>query len=182
MPNKKIVLGFTGLIASGKDTASDYFAEKYKAEQVKFSASMKDIMNRVYIEPVRKNYQILSKILRESFGQDLFSKVVANDVKNSQADLVIVDGIRRIPDIDYLKNIEGFKLIAIQVDAKTRFDRLKQRSEKPGDKTKTWEEFQKEDKAETEITIPEIMAQADVVIDNNGTLEDLYKKLDELVD
>ncbi|MBT4849698.1 AAA family ATPase [Candidatus Parcubacteria bacterium] len=181
MKNKKLVLGFTGLISCGKDTASDYFAEKHNTKQVKFSASMKDIMDRVYIEPVRKNYQIISRVLREAFGQDLFSKVVAKDVKNADVDLVIVDGIRRIPDIDYLKEIEGFKLIAVEVDAKTRYERLNKRNEKPGDTTKTWEEFQKDDMAETEITIPEIMAQADVTIDNNGTLEEFYKKLDELV-
>lgn len=177
----KVILGFTGLISCGKDTASNYLAEKYGGEQVKFSASMKDIMDRVYIDPVRKNYQILSRIMRESFGQDLFSKVVAKDVLNSKKDLVIVDGVRRIPDIEHLKNIEGFKLIAIEADAKTRFERLKNRNEKPGDQEKTWEDFQKEDVAETEITIPELMKQADVTVDNNGTLEEFYKQLDELV-
>lgn len=177
----KTILGFTGLIACGKDTASNYFAKKYNAEQVKFSASMKDIMERVYISPIRKNYQLISRVLRETFGQDLFSKVVANDVKNSKADLVIVDGVRRIPDIEHLKNIKGFKLVAVEVDAKTRFERIKQRNEKPGDQTKTWEEFQKEDVAETEITIPELMKQADATIDNNGTLEEFYKQLDKLV-
>jgi dephospho-CoA kinase len=181
MKDKKIILGFTGLIACGKDTASDYFAEKYDAKQVKFSASMKDIMDRVYISPVRKNYQIISRVLRESFGQDLFSKVVAKDVKNLEADLIIVDGVRRIQDIDFLKDIDGFKLISVEVDSKTRFERIKNRNEKPGDTTKTWEEFQKEDVAETEITIPDLMKRADVTIDNNGNLEDFYKQLDKLI-
>ena len=181
MAKKKIILGFTGLIACGKDTASDYFAEKYGAKQIKFSSSMKDIMDRVYISPVRKNYQVLSKILRESFGQDLFSKVVSKDVKSLDASLIIVDGVRRIPDIDFLKDIEGFKLIAVEVAAKTRFERIKKRNEKPGDTTKTWEDFQKEDVAETEITIPDLMKQADITIDNNGTLEEFYKELDKLI-
>lgn len=177
----KTILGFTGMIASGKDTAVSYLLGKHRGTQVKFSASLTDVLNRMYIPRERENYQVLSTILRENFGQDLLSKIVANDVKNASTDLVVIDGIRRPKDIEYLKDIEGFKMIAIEVDPKVRYERLKKRAEKAGDADKSWDDFQKEDVAESEITIPDLMKQADVTIDNNSSLEDFYKQLDNLV-
>ncbi len=178
---EKRIFGFIGMIASGKDTTADYLVKNYQAQQIKFSSSLTDVLKRLYIPTARENYQVLSKSLRENFGQDLFSKIVASDVNSATANIVVVDGVRRPMDIENLKNIPGFKLVAIDVDAQTRFERIKNRKEKQDDATKTWEEFQAEDKAESEIAIPDLMQQADIKIDNNGSVEDLYKQLDELI-
>jgi len=80
-----------------------------------------------------------------------------------------------------LKQIEGFQLIGVEVDSKIRFERLQKRGENADDTSKTWEQFQADHKLETEVYIPELLKQADVTIDNNGNLEDLYKQLDKLV-
>jgi dephospho-CoA kinase len=176
----KKILGFTGMIGCGKDTAADYLLKKNGGDKIKFSASLTDVLKRIYLPTERANYQILSRILRESFGQDLLSKIVAGDAKNSKKDLVVIDGIRRPMDIEHLKNLAGFKLVAIEVGQSTRYERVKKRGDKVGESEKTWEDFQKEDLAETEVTIPEIMAQADVTIDNNGSLAKFYKELDKL--
>lgn len=178
----KKILGFTGMIGCGKDTAADYLLEKKSGAKIKFSASLTDVLKRIYLPTERKNYQVLSRVLRESFGQDLLSKIVASDAKESPEELVVIDGIRRPMDIEHLKNIEGFKLIAIEVEQSIRYERVKKRGDKVGESEKTWEDFQKEDLAETEITIPEIMKQADITLDNNGSLEDFYKELDKLVE
>ncbi len=177
----KLIFGFTGMIACGKDTAADYLLEKKGGEKIKFSASLTDVLKRMYLPTERKNYQVLSRVLRESFGQDLLSKIVASDANGSSTELVVIDGIRRPMDIEHLKNIEGFKLIAIEAKQDVRYERAKKRGDKVGESEKTWEDFQKEDLAETEITIPEIMEQADISIDNNGSREDLYKELDKLI-
>lgn len=177
----KLILGFTGMIGCGKDTAADYLLNKHGGDKIKFSASLTDVLKRMYLPTERKNYQVLSRVLRESFGQDLLSKIVASDAKESDKELVVIDGIRRPMDIEHLKDVEGFKLIAIEVKQDIRYERVKQRGDKVGESDKTWEDFQKEDLAETEITIPEIMSQASVTIDNNASLEDFYKELDKLI-
>ena len=191
MPNKKI-LAFTGLIASGKGTAAKYFIEKHKAVSFRFSTSMRDVLDRLYLEQSRKNMAEISLVLREAFGQNLFSKVIANDAAKSESELVVIDGVRRSYDLEALKKIEGFQLIGVEVDSKIRsafsprffirFERLKKRGENADDISKTWEQFQADHKLETEVYIPELLKQADVTIDNNGSLEDLYKQLDKLVE
>jgi dephospho-CoA kinase len=177
----KIILGFTGLMACGKGTAAKYLASKYNADTFRFSTMLRDVLDRLYLPQSRKNFQIISPLLRETFGQDLMAKVMAKDVESADSRVIAIDGMRRPADIEYLKKLPGFKMVAIDVDAKVRYERLKARGENPGDKEKTWEQFQKEHEAETEIYIPELMKQSDVTINNNGTLEDFYKQLDELI-
>ena len=177
----KIILGFTGLMACGKGTAARYLDEKYNADTFRFSTMLRDVLDRLYLPQSRENFQIISPLLRETFGQDLMAKVIARDVESADSRIIAIDGMRRPADIEYLKKLPGFRMVAIDVDAKVRYERLRARAENPGDAEKTWEQFQKEHEAETEIYIPELMKQADVTIDNNGTLEDLYKQIDKLI-
>lgn len=177
----KIILGFTGLIACGKGTATQYLKEKYHAETFRFSTMLRDVLTRLYLEQTRENMSGISTGLRSIFGQDLMAKVVARDVENSQAELIVVDGIRRMEDIKYLRALPNFKLVSIEADMKTRYERLLTRGENFDDRNKTWEEFQADHNLETELTILDTMKVADHIVNNDGILEDLQKQLDKLV-
>lgn len=177
----KIILGFIGPIASGKGTACQYMAEKYQAESFRFSSILRDIVDRLYLPQSRENMQKISQVLRENFSQDILSKAIAEDAQKATGKLVVIDGIRREFDIKHLRQMPGFKLVGLKVDARRRYKRLVQREENTDDKNKTWEEFQKDQEAEAEKQIPEMIKKADVVIDNNGTLEEFYQNLDKLV-
>src|SRR3989344_2132033 len=98
---KKIIVGFAGEIASGKGTATKYVVEKYHAVSDRFSTMLRDIADRVYLEQSRNNLQKISTMLRQTFGDDFLAKVISNDVQKNQSDIVVVDGIRRLPDIKY---------------------------------------------------------------------------------
>ncbi len=75
----------------------------------------------------------------------------------------------------------GFKIIYIDTDIKTRYDRLIQRNEKPDDRTKTYEQFLADEQRPTELSIDEVAREANYVITNNGTLEELYTQIDTIV-
>ncbi len=177
----KIILGFTGLIACGKGTATQYLKEKYQAETFRFSTMLRDVCSRLYMEHSRENLSGISTVLREFFGQDLMAKVMAKDVENSQAELIVVDGIRRMEDVKYLRVLPNFKLVSIESEMKIRYQRLLKRDENSDDQNKTWEQFQADHQLETELTILDTMKAADIVINNDGSLEDLQKQLDKLV-
>jgi len=177
----KIILGFTGLISCGKGTATKYFVEKYNAKSFRFSTMLRDVLDRLHLEHSRRNMSEISKVLRGSFGQDMMAKVMAKDVEKIDSGLVVVDGIRRMEDIKYLRVLPNFKLIAIDVDMKVRYQRLIERGENSDDKNKTWEQFEADHKLETEVTILETMKAADIHIDNNSDLDSLYKQLDQLI-
>jgi dephospho-CoA kinase len=178
---KKLIIGFVGEIASGKGTACDYFIEKYGAGYYKFSTIMRDILDRLYLPQARENMQNLSTVLRQNFGEDLFAKVITKDVENDTNEIVCVDGIRRVADIKYLKTLPNFHLIHIYADEMKRYNRIIERSENPDDKNKTFEQFKLDQTKETEITIPQVVAEAETKINNDGTKEELYQQLETLL-
>lgn len=177
----KIIIGFTGPIASGKDASQKYLSEKYGAISFRFSTIMRDILQRLSLEINRLNLSRLSSILRENFSEDLFAKVIANDVNNSPAKLIIVDGIRRQADIKYLRDIPNFYLVGINADPEIRYKRLIKRKENIGDENKTYKQFIADHQLETELSIPVIMAQANYQINNDLSLENLYQQLDKII-
>ena len=177
----KIILGLVGEIASGKGTAARYLGEKYNARTYRFSTPLRDVLKRLYLEESRDNLQEVSRILREKFGQELLAKIITEDVKRDDGEIIVIDGIRREQDIKYLRELPEFKLINIKVDIKTRYERVIERSENTDDKTKTFEEFLKEAQAESEMEIPKVVATSDIVIDNSSDVENLIKQIDAIL-
>ena len=180
----KRIIAFTGQCASGKGTAAAYFVKNHAAVVFKFSTMLRDIMDRLYLPHSRENLQDISTMLRGRFGQDLMAKVIAHDAERSTSDLIIVDGARRPEDIEYLRRLTGFTLVAVSAKPEIRYKRMTLRGENPDDATKTWEDFMKEEHAETELLIPRLMGEADFTVDNNGDqkalitqLEEIYKKI-----
>lgn len=176
---KKIIV-FTGLMASGKGTACSFYIDKYGARMFRYSTMLRDILDRLYLPHDRENIQDLSTMLRARFGQDLMAKVIAHDVERSDASFIVVDGARRLEDIEYLRKVGGFHLVALVASPETRFQRITSRDENSDDHRKTWEQFLKEEQAESEAMVPQLMARADVQIDNNGDRGSLEKKLEEI--
>ncbi len=178
---KKIIIGLVGEIASGKGTVANYLINEHKAESFRFSTPLRDVLNRMHIEINRKNMQTLSTTLRKEFGQDLLAKIIAKDVETSKSNIVVVDGIRRMQDIKYLRTLPEFKLVHISADLEIRFNRILERGENTDDTTKTFDQFKKDHKAETELEIPLVSAKSDIKIDNNSSVENLNLKINSLL-
>jgi len=177
----KIILASVGEIASGKGVFVNYIKEKFNANFYRFSTSLRDVLDRIGEEQSRENMQNLSTILREGFGQDLLAKIIVKDVQEDPQEVILVDGVRRVADIKYLKELEGFYLINVKADEKIRYERIKSREENPGDEEKTWEEFQKDAQAEPEVSIREVAKQANFTIKNNGSLEEYYQQIEKII-
>jgi dephospho-CoA kinase len=119
--------------------------------------------------------------LREGFGEAALADVIANDAKNATADLVVIDGVRREQDISLLRELPNFKFVYIEATPENRYARLSKRGENADDNTKTWEQFLADHELETEKTIPPLKNLANVVIGNDGSMEELNSQLDRLV-
>ena len=178
---KKIILGFVGDLAAGKGTVAQYLSKKYNTNTYRFSTMLRDILNRIYVPETRENLQKISTLLRENFSQDVMSNVIAKDVENDPNDIVVVEGIRRPTDITYLQELNGFHLIYITAEAKTRWERLVLRKENPGDESKTFEEFLADEQAEADRLIKSLGQQAEITIDNNASIDELYKQVENII-
>jgi len=174
-------LGIASEIGAGKTTVGEYIKKKHNGKAFKFSEPLRDILKRLNLEETRANVQNLSTALRETFGQQLLSSVLLLDIKKSDSQVIIIDGIRRLEDIEFFKNLPEFLLIYIEAPERMRFGRIVGRGENFGDSTKTFEQFQKDNQAETELMIHKLKDVAKEVIDNSGTPEDLYARIDAVI-
>lgn len=178
----KITLGIVSQIAGGKTIVTEYLEQKYNARTFRFSDMLRDVLKRMRLAENRANMQTLSTVLRQNFGQDIMSRVIAADVLAADDDLIVTEGIRRPSDALELKKLPDFYIIAIQSDMRTRFERLASRHDNPDDQTTTWADFQAQAKEEAELRIEAIAREANFVIENNGTLAELHSQVDEVMD
>lgn len=179
---KKIVIGIAGEMASGKDTIAEYIVKKHGGLMLGFSMPLRAVLKELEQEESRTNMQELSTWAREKFGQDLLAKIIAKRVKTSPSEVIAIQGVRRLPDIKYLKEVPEFKLIYVEADVEKRLERIRARKQNPDDASKTMEQFQKELGQESEQQIKGLREHADHMIDNNGTKDELYSRVDGIVD
>lgn len=174
----KTILGLTGEKAGGKGTIAAYCREKYGASSYRFSDVLFEILRLLDVEPSRQNLVALSVSVRRDFGETILARALSKKVANDDHELIVVDGIRRLGDIETLRTLPGFCLVYVTADVQKRYERSRARGEKTGDATQTLEQFIAEESAETEASIRDTAALATTTITNNGTFEDLYKQVD----
>lgn len=177
----KIILGLAGEIASGKGAVAKYLAEKYGSNFYRFSGILRDVAKRAHLEENRGNLQKISTMFREYFGSDILAKTIYLDVENDDHEMITIDGVRRFEDVEFLKKLPGFKLVYIEAGLKKRYERLIQRRENADDATKTFPEFKRDLEREAESQIKALKEKADVVIENDGTREELYAQVDKII-
>ncbi|MFC1645265.1 AAA family ATPase [Patescibacteria group bacterium] len=178
---EKIILGITGEIAGGKGTVTSYLEKKNGADAFKFSSALRDVAKRMHLEINRENLQKISTIFRDNFDDNILSRVIYEDVKNSNSELIVIDGVRRMADIEYLKQLPGFRLIYVDTEINSRYERITQRGENADDNSKTFEEFEDDHKREAELQIKGLKEDADFVVNNNGTFDDLYNQVEDIL-
>lgn len=177
----KVIIGIAGEIACGKDTVGKYLAEKHGAHALRFSQPLRDMLDRMSLEQNRENMARLSLHLRKGFGEDIFSKVLLSEAKKSENQLVVIDGVRRPFDIVHMETEENFFFIYVEASPETRYSRLIQRRQNTDDATKTLAQFEKDALLETETQIRDLKERADFVVNNDGSLEELQKQVDDII-
>jgi len=180
--NKKIlIIGLIGAGGSGKDTVASYLKKKYKAEEFRFSFILVEALKLLCIEVSRKNLVWLMNTLKEKFGGDVLTKAMRRAIEDlSKSQVVVINGLRLPPDYDWVRSFEKNTIIFLKAPARVRWQRVCKREEKEDDNV-PFEEFQKLNKLSTEKHIQSMGKKADFTIINDGNLEDLYSKTDEII-
>ncbi len=178
----KLILGLTGEKASGKGTVAAYLKERHGASTYRFSDALTAALNIFGLEVSRPNQIKLFEILSAAFGSDVLARAIRRMAERDDNEIVVVDGIRRMPDIQYLQELPGFHLIYLTADQALRYERSVARNEKTDESALTFAQFAHEEAtASTEVTIPGVAARAEIKIENNGTKDELFQKIEEVL-
>jgi dephospho-CoA kinase len=177
----KIIFGVTGEMASGKGLVAKHISEKYGAKTFKYSALLRELFDTAEIDKSRKNLTVLGTKVRQMFGRYAMTDVLIWRVLETDAKIVVVEGIRNKDEVEAWKKLKNFVLVAVEADSRIRYDRLVVRNENVGDAQKSFEEFMDDSHRGMETEIVEIMAGADEKITNNSSLEEFLAQVDSLV-
>ena len=179
------VIGLTGTMGSGKEVVKDFFKKKFNCYYVTLSDVIRAEMEKKKGTLNRQTLQDMGNEMRKKYGPHILAKLAVEYLgRDKQA--IIVDGIRNVAEVDYLKGKfkDDFKLIAVDAPQEIRFQRIIDRGK---DDPKVWEEFVKaderdqgKDELESGLHVKDCVERADFLIINDGGLEDLEKKVDEV--
>ncbi|USS40007.1 AAA family ATPase [Thermococcus aggregans] len=185
-----MIVGIVGKIAAGKTTVAKFFEEKGFC-RVSCSEPLVDLLTHNISEyswvpeipeksePTRDKLIEYGKRLKEAFGEDILIRLALDKKRNCKD--VVIDGVRSKGEIEAIKKRGG---VIIYVDARPeiRYERLKRRNASKDKVIKSFEDFLKVDEAEEELYhTSKLKDLADFLIVNEGTLEELKEKVEELI-
>jgi dephospho-CoA kinase len=109
--------------------------------------------------------------LRKEEGNNVVAKRCLAKIKNEP--LSIIEGVRSMDELTYFKKNDKVCLIAVHASPVTRFERLLKRG-RPDD-PKDINTFKERDLRELNVGLGSVIALADKVFVNEGTVEDLQR-------
>jgi len=180
---RKIVIGVVGENGAGKSTFSKILSDSFIMAPSSFISSIKssdvlaEVLNILRQPVTRENLQKLPIALAQYFGDGFLSSAVEERMLNSDAKIVIFDGVRWPSDVRMLRTFPHNFLVYIASDLEIRYERLKNRKEKLEEKDLSLEEFKKQELSSTEVLIRQVGAAANYKIRNNGAFEEFRKKV-----
>jgi len=178
-----MIIGLTGMYCSGKDSVSEYLANKYGFIHSSLSDRIREELERRGVEITRDNLIKVANELREKFGHAILAERTLNALKGKEGDYAI-NSIRHPAEVKELKKNGQFFLVEVRAPLKMRFERIKERNREQDPKTLA--ELKEKEQLESQQSGPgqqltNVIKMADCVVTNDGSLNELYKKLDKLV-
>jgi len=146
------IIGVIGQNGTGKDEVLKYLRVKYSVPFLSTGDMVRDIAAKEGKEPTRENLQEISERFFREFGRGCFVKLAAEKIKQNGWAVGGISGIRSADDVKVLKGALGGDFILVNVyvsNPQIRFERMQARHE--GRDPQTYEQFQRNDKAEEEI-------------------------------
>jgi len=179
-----LILGLTGTFASGKGDAGKYL-EKKGFTYYSCSDELRKELKKTGKEETRENLLGKGDELRSKFGRGILGKRIYEQILNDNKKLVVVDSLRNLEEVNELKKNKDFKLIFIDAPVEERYKRTVLR--KRDSDNVSFEEFKEKEQKEikgsnTLVKTEDCFKNADFKIYNDGSIEELHKKIDEILE
>jgi dephospho-CoA kinase len=150
---------------AGKSTIAEALKSK-GFDKITMGDAVRAEATRRKIEPTGENLGKLMLEIREKNGSGAVAELIKDQIVNSKSDVILIDGVRSIPEVEVLKKFGTVKILAIHASGDTRFGFLtiRKRSDDPENRG----EFVKRDSREIGVGMSESIALADETISNNN--------------
>ncbi len=174
MSSIKLIL-LTGMPGSGKDTLSDELRRRgYKV------IVMSEVLKERYSKEALPGERLMDFAfrMRKEHGRGVVAKMTLEKIRPEDR-VVIINGVRNWEEVETFREFGRAVLIAIHSPPELRYRRLMERRRTEDMK---YDDLRKRDFEELEMGIGAVIALADYVIVNDGTLEEFIRRGVELVE
>ncbi len=165
----KLIVCLTGMPGAGKSTIADGLKSK-GYDIVNMGNAVREEAKKRNLESSRSNLGKLVLELRKKNGPGAIAELVKPNIESSNANIILVDGVRSNDEIQVLKKFGIVKLLAIHASTYTRFNFLQKR--RRSDDPQTKEHFEERDNRELGFGISNSIALSDYAISNIGLTKD----------
>ncbi len=175
------ILAFVGMPASGKSEASSVLRRK-GITVINMGDVIREEVVRRGLEPTDANTGGVGTDLREKEGTDAVAIRCIPKIKDANEDFIGIDGVRSVAEVERFKEAFGddFTLVSVDSPIELRFARVLAR--KRSDDMQDISALKIRDERELGWGMGEAMEIADIVVDNEGTLEEFREKIIGLLD
>jgi dephospho-CoA kinase len=190
MEAEKMIIGVVGKIAAGKTTVAKFFEEKGFC-RVSCSDPLIDLLTHNVsdyswipelpekAEPTRDRLIEFGKYLKDKYGGDILIRLAVD--KKRHCKNIVIDGVRSIEEVETIKRLGG-KAIYVEARPEVRYERLMRRRAEKDRVIQSFEDFLRMDEEEEKLYhTTKLKDIADYVIVNEGTLEELRRKVEKII-
>ncbi len=171
------VVAFTGMPASGKSEAVQLVKDK-GIPVVRMGDLVWEETKRQGKPLDDKNVGEVANNMREKHGMDIWAKRTVEKINTlKKSSLVVIDGVRTMEEIDFFKQELGMEFLVIAIDAPDEVRRKRALARGRIDDSKDLSDLEKRDKREIRWGLQKVIADADIVIQNNGSLKVFQKQV-----
>jgi dephospho-CoA kinase len=171
------LIAFTGMPASGKSEAVQLAKDK-GIPVIRMGDMVWEETKRQGKPLDDKNVGDVAHSMREKNGMDIWAKRTIEKIHSlKKSPLLVIDGVRNMEEIEYFKKELGRDFLVIAIDAPDELRRKRAISRGRTDDSQNLKDLEERDKREIRWGLQKVIANADIVIPNNGSLEDFKKQV-----
>ncbi|MEB3780288.1 MAG: AAA family ATPase [Desulfurococcales archaeon] len=168
-----LLIAVTGMPGSGKSSVAKAIAEILGAEVYVMGDVVRREVARRGLELNTRNLEAVASELRRLYGRSAVAKLLLEELRGLEAEYTVIDGLRGREEAEVFRSLGGLCIVAVHSSPLTRYRRLLARGRR--DDIRGWDDFRLRDERNIEFGIGEVIALADYMIVNEGSLEDLRK-------
>ena len=178
-----MIIGLTGLPASGKATVAAYLVNKYNFKQLVFSDIIKnELAKDNIVSPDREDYKIKARDLRQLHGDGALALLLIKQIQKTDPKIennYVLDGVRTMGEVIEIQKVGG-QVWAITAPVDKRLAWMNSRN-RDIDTKFSLQDLQKLDdkelhsgeKTKGDHTLAQTIKNADVTLINDKGIEDL---------